>query len=416
VACVVAIAIAPASTRAEFGFIATVGPVDGYPYGIAVSDEGFVYVIEGTKDIAKFGPDGSLLHRWRVPFAGPGEDYADPAGIAAGASDVYVIDQNRELVQRFDPSGQLISQWGGFGDDPGEFFRPQAIATDDHGFVYVADSLNARIQKFTGDGVLVDVWGEKGRGPGELEHPTAIATDGHERVFVGDESRHRVIAYDTDGTFLTEWGRHGEGDGEFHVPREIAADQAGNVYVSDYPEFARVQHFSSGGEYLGEFGCPGGGPDHFGFFAHGLATTPAGELLYLDDSRALVFGEGGTPPSCVMEAEVFYGGQAIDDMTVDVACFTHDCDVEVKAKIVGPTRRLRLRPVKRRIAEGVATPIELEFRRRSHLRTYRRASQRKGFRKRHSVFAEVGATDASGATASETLEISIRPPTGKGTG
>jgi hypothetical protein len=62
----------------------------------------------------------------------------------------------------------------------------------------------------------------------------------------------RVHKFAPEGRLLLSWGQPGSGPGQFQLPHGIAVDQDGTVYVADR-ENSRVQLFSPGGAYLGEW-------------------------------------------------------------------------------------------------------------------------------------------------------------------
>jgi len=82
----------------------------GYPESLAVSDDGYVYVLS--------------------KFFGP-------------------------RVTKFAPNGWYVKEWGRAGSGPGEFNAPEAICTDKHGNIYVADTGNDRVQKFDANGAFL---------------------------------------------------------------------------------------------------------------------------------------------------------------------------------------------------------------------------------------------------------------------
>ncbi len=101
------------------------------PVGIAVNDEGMVYVADSSNN-------GSELN-------------------------------NR--IQVFDLEGMFLREWGEYGEEEGEFDGPDGISIDGEGKVYVADTANHRIQVFDPEGRFLRKWGDYGDADGEFNGP-----------------------------------------------------------------------------------------------------------------------------------------------------------------------------------------------------------------------------------------------------
>jgi DNA-binding beta-propeller fold protein YncE len=72
-----------------------------------------------------------------------------PYGVAVSASgSVYVADSGNDRIQEFTDSGAYLAQWGTRGSGDGQFVFPFGVATDAAGNVYVSEFGNSRIQKF----------------------------------------------------------------------------------------------------------------------------------------------------------------------------------------------------------------------------------------------------------------------------
>ena len=132
------------------------GAVDGQggaarflsPQGIAVDDQGNVYVAEQVpQQIDSFNPSNFL-----GSFAALGTgQFNSPVGMAVDSSgNVYVADTAYNRVDRFNPTNVAgtFTTFGSLGSGIGQFHNPNAVAIDSTGNVYVADSLNDRIAIF----------------------------------------------------------------------------------------------------------------------------------------------------------------------------------------------------------------------------------------------------------------------------
>ena len=68
----------------------------------------------------KLSPGGQLLAAWGARGTAPG-DFIEPYGIAVDdQGNVYVADAGNHRIQKLSPSGQALAQWGKRGPAPGE--------------------------------------------------------------------------------------------------------------------------------------------------------------------------------------------------------------------------------------------------------------------------------------------------------
>jgi hypothetical protein len=73
--------------------------------------------------------------------------------------------------------------------------------------------------------------------------------------------------------FLLAWGKKGDKPGEFYSPISIAIDRRDVVYVTDLNN-ARLQRFTTEGEYLGGFDLPLDNPPRKSCIVGGLEGVP----------------------------------------------------------------------------------------------------------------------------------------------
>jgi DNA-binding beta-propeller fold protein YncE len=121
----------------------THGPAEGQfrdPFGIAIDRSNSVFTTENlTARVQKFSRDGSFIASWgTVTFFGVAVDQQ---------GDVY-LSATTDRIHQYTGTGEFLASWGRNGSGPGEFIRPWGIGVDFQGNVYVADSGNHRIQKF----------------------------------------------------------------------------------------------------------------------------------------------------------------------------------------------------------------------------------------------------------------------------
>ncbi|HWY18310.1 MAG TPA: RHS repeat-associated core domain-containing protein [Solirubrobacteraceae bacterium] len=93
---------------------------------------------------------------------------------------------------------------------------------------------------------------------------------------------------------MTQFGSAGSGNAQFKEPKGIAVDQTGNIWVADSLN-ARLEEFTSSGEYLGQYGSSGTGNGQFKE-PRGIAVNSAGTMWIVDvtNNRVEQFQQGTT--------------------------------------------------------------------------------------------------------------------------
>ena len=103
-------------------------------------------------------------------------------------------------------------------------------------------------------------WGEFGFAKdGKFYKPQNLATDDEQNIYVTDSGNARVQKFTSDGEFLLSWGTNGKEDSQFLFPVGIATFE-NFVYVVDEKQFT-VQKFDSDGNFIlkwGDFGSKSG--------------------------------------------------------------------------------------------------------------------------------------------------------------
>jgi DNA-binding beta-propeller fold protein YncE len=205
-------------------------------------------------------------------------DHADP-----------IVVVNRE-------GGKVIRSWGA-----GLYVMPHAIRIDRQGYVWTTDAASSKVIKFTADGVKlmeIAVGGQPSPCRNNFCGTTDIAFAANGHLFIADGyANARILEYTADGQKIREWGTPGTGPGQFRLPHSIQIDEDGTIYVADR-ENGRVQRFTQGGAYLGEWASFG---KTFGLKAESgamwLATQPRDEpnlspgwLMKIDRRTGAVLG------------------------------------------------------------------------------------------------------------------------------
>jgi uncharacterized protein (TIGR03663 family) len=223
------------------------------PWGIAVSDDGFVYVTDTWNHrIEKFDKAGKFIKAWGIFGQGETpEALYGPRGLAVDSKGrVYLTDTGNKRVVVFDADGNYVTQFGSAGFEPGQFDEPVGIAVDKNGTVYVVDTWNQRVQTFVPveNGVSMmfvpdkqwDIYGWFGQ---SLENKPFIAVNDDGHVFITDPDGFRVQEFDQNGEVIRVWGDFGNAPSNFGLPSGIAIDGEGHVWVTD-SVYNRVMRFT----------------------------------------------------------------------------------------------------------------------------------------------------------------------------
>jgi len=189
------------------------------PYGIAVDQNGFIYVSDfNNARIRKITPLGTV-----TTIAGNGgSNFVDGPALSVSlggsfgltvdaAGNIYIADINMNNIKKLSTNGLLSVIAGtsspGFADGPGlsaRFQSPYGIAVDANGNVYVSELGNKRVRKISPDGIVSTLAGTGITGTNDGPGATAtfdslfgIGIDGTGQLYVCDAFNHRLskIAY-----------------------------------------------------------------------------------------------------------------------------------------------------------------------------------------------------------------------------
>lgn len=196
-----------------------------YPMGIAVGDDGNIYVSEITdQKIMVFDPGGTYLHDF------PKEDkvLVKPVALAFAGGKLYVTDVGDQSIKIFSSRGRLLRKFGRGGDGKGEFAFPNGIAVSGDGTIFVADSNNRRVQVFNKDSEFLTFF------KGKLSLPRGIAIDGFRRAHVVDTFAQMVRVFNKGGKLLFSYGQDTVEEGRLSFPNGIAIDDsARRIYIAN---------------------------------------------------------------------------------------------------------------------------------------------------------------------------------------
>ena len=287
----------------EFGGAGTKPGQLGAVGGLAVADDGTVYVAGSGNRVDRFGPDGGFLGSFgqtgtaagEFNFgSGSGNDSGAGGGIATAGGQVFVADTRNDRIQRFSADG---SDPAVIVPNSGTLLRPQGLTI--HGTrMIVADDDHHRLLAFDlGGRQLKSIGAGLGNGPGQLQNPYDVALDAAGHVFVADNSNHRVLRFDTLPNYAYEarWGSYGAGLGQLQYPRGIAANAQGENYVANTGA-NRIEVFDPNGKALRSFGSSARVAGQF-IAPLGVAADASGTVAVADsvDGRIELFGADGKP-------------------------------------------------------------------------------------------------------------------------
>ncbi|MBI5095241.1 MAG: 6-bladed beta-propeller [Candidatus Hydrogenedentes bacterium] len=200
------------------------------PVGVAVSDDGAVYVADSvSNEILVFNVKGELVSQFGKGIL------TRPTGLALNAAQdrLFAVDTVGNQVVTFDRAGGKLSAFGRRGNQPGEFNYPTYVATTPSGALCISDSLNFRVQTFQPDGTLVTSLGQAGDVAGSFTRPKGVASDSEGRFYIVDAAFENVQLFDTKGAFLLAFGGSGKGPGEFCLPAALHVDSTNTIWVAD---------------------------------------------------------------------------------------------------------------------------------------------------------------------------------------
>jgi len=206
------------------------------PSGIAVDNEGFVYVVDsGNHSCEKFGSGGSLISKWGDYGENP-VSFSTPMGVAADSNgNIYVTDSTSlsDCIKKFDTQGDFLTGWCTMTKGSENLGAPSGLCTDKSGNLYIADAEYGRIVKCDPDGKFLRYYGSSGNGKMQFNSPEGVTVDNTGNIYVSDTGNNRVVEFDQSGNLITSWGGVGKGNGQFNSPEGITMDKDGNIYVVD---------------------------------------------------------------------------------------------------------------------------------------------------------------------------------------
>lgn len=269
------------------------------PRGIAIAPDGAIYVVDmRNARVERFNKDGSFARQFGGPGRGDGQFWREsgrgPTGIAVDQQGfVYVADTWNHRVEKFTADGAFVTKWGSYSNlvaptpspDRTGFFGPRGLAISPAGEVYVTDTGNGRVVVFDRDGKFLREFGSKGAGPNQLNEPVGIAlsADG-QRVYVADSNNARIAVFDPQGRPLAQWPVEAW-RGKAYFEPYLALDSDGRLYATSSTT-RQVLKFDQDGRLVGN--STGTPPNQTLAAPIGIALATDRSLYITDTTRNVV--------------------------------------------------------------------------------------------------------------------------------
>ena len=239
------------------------------PWGLAVSDDGDVFVAErGNGRVRRVDAGTGNIETYAGSSSFTGDTthaevtaVARPSGLAFDSSGVgFFADTLNHRVRRIGPDGSIETVAGngesGFSGDGGpavdaRLSFPAGVALGPLGELYIADTVNNRVRRVELDGVISTIAGDGtyafrvDGGPASaawLAAPKDVEIDQEGAVLIADTDNHRVRRITADGVMRTiagngQVGTNGDGGlataAQLIIPEDIAVAADGSIYIAD---------------------------------------------------------------------------------------------------------------------------------------------------------------------------------------
>lgn len=253
-----------------------------YPRAIAADPQrGFLYVVDKTARVQRFGLDGKPQLEWSMPEKEQGK----PTGISVAPDGrVYVADTHYFRIMVFDSEGRELRRFGSYGTEPGQFIYPTDVAIGPGGNIYVSEyGGNDRVQVFSPppECEFLFAFGSPGDGEGQFTRPQSLAFSRDlSELFITDAINHRIVVTDPQGRWLRTFGGPGREPGRLNYPYGLTVLDDDSLLVAEFGG-NRIQRFSPAGQPLAVYGRLG---TKLGELRYPWAAAAAGDLVFILDS------------------------------------------------------------------------------------------------------------------------------------
>ncbi|RLD16476.1 MAG: hypothetical protein DRI36_05635 [Caldiserica bacterium] len=197
------------------------GSIFNKPTGIAVDEEGYIYVADRNNDrVVKIEQKAS--GEWEIVLEITG--FNKPHGVCFTDGLLYVADRNNDRIQVFTSSGVYVRtiETGITGD----LNKPQGVFTVDsreqlaESRIYISDRNNDRVLVLNSTGsIIMEITG--------LNKPDGIVVNGNGYIYVADSNNDCIKKYRPDGVLVATIKE------SFNKPQGIVLDEEGNILICD---------------------------------------------------------------------------------------------------------------------------------------------------------------------------------------
>jgi DNA-binding beta-propeller fold protein YncE/4-amino-4-deoxy-L-arabinose transferase-like glycosyltransferase len=233
---------------------------------------------------------------WTFGSCGSGKTgLMHPAGVAiSDDGHVYVADTGNHRIVQLDAHGQFVQAWGKAGDAPGHLDEVFDLAITPAGELASLDAANQRISLWQLDGTHVR---DLAAGLG-LYHPRGLTVTSAGDFYIADTGGGKILHLDADGNLLNAL------DATAHIgggqPTDVVVNEAtGMIYVAE-PASGLLLIIAADNQEL----AAAPGPRSNTVESPHIATLPDDSVLFTDPEkgRVLIFDAG-------LHAMVQFGGQ-----------------------------------------------------------------------------------------------------------
>ncbi len=191
--------------------------------GLAVDDNGYVYVADGNgHQVMKFTPSGALVTTWPTTNPWPNDLAFIPS------TGQLIVTEYPPRIEAFTTTGAFAGVWADGGPVP--YGIEVDRATNEALVTFYDGSSSAFVRRYSAAGALINEFGSYGTGNGQFRQPWQIAIDAARRVYVTDMVANRVVAFDPGGAFLFAFGDATQ----FNLASAILAVGNGNLWVATH--------------------------------------------------------------------------------------------------------------------------------------------------------------------------------------